>query len=214
MRTRSMKAKAFSIFLDERSPRRSRSSCRYMPWNFTSWASSSTIEPVIASRMPSASVPRRYSLASLMRSLRESSLAMGGSGPSFRGPREAREPGIHAQCVALDSGFAAARRPGMTRLGWISIRILQIPLAALELNHRLLGRVGGERFYVRIGAHERGAHVLRHRLGVAADIEEGALVEPLDELAAALPQPVLNIDLLRLVARERDVHAGERAVLD
>jgi len=59
MRTRIMKANAFSIFLRVRSGRRSRSSCRYMPWNFTSCASSSLIAPVISWRSPSASVPRR-----------------------------------------------------------------------------------------------------------------------------------------------------------
>src|SRR2546423_1313482 len=74
-RTRIMKANAFSIFFLVRSPRRSRSSCRYMPWNFTSCASSSEMAPVTLARSPSSSVPRKYALASLMRSTREGSLA-------------------------------------------------------------------------------------------------------------------------------------------
>src|SRR5260370_40507552 len=46
-----------------------------MPWNFTSCASSSEMAPVTSARSPSSSVPRRYALASLMRSTREGSFA-------------------------------------------------------------------------------------------------------------------------------------------
>ncbi len=41
----------------------------------------------------------------------------------------------------------------------------------------------------------------------------GAAVEPGDEFAPLLPDPVLDVDLFRLVAGEGDVDAGERAVL-
>jgi hypothetical protein len=39
---------------------------------------------------------------------------------SFRGARGASEPGIqkHIQCLRLDSGSGATRRPGMTMKIW------------------------------------------------------------------------------------------------
>src|SRR5260370_27470793 len=46
-----------------------------MPWNLTSCASSSEMAPVMFARSPSSRVPRRYALASLMRSTREGSFA-------------------------------------------------------------------------------------------------------------------------------------------
>src|SRR5215467_3146142 len=218
MRTRSMKLKAFSIFLAERSPRRSRSSCRYMPWNFTSWASSSTMLPVTSSVSPSASVPRRYSLASLMRSLRESSLVMPGSYACVGWAKRSVPTITNVGRLADAAGGHGASRLcppyGGYAMADTSIRVLQIAPSALELNHGLLGDVGAEPLHVRIGTHQRRAHVLGHRLGVAAHIEIGAVVEPFDQVAATVPQTVLHVDLLGRVARERHVHAGERAVLE
>src|SRR5437764_11082794 len=175
MRTRSMKANAFSSFLRPRSPRRSRSSCRYIPWNFTSCASSSTMAPVTSSRKPWASVPRRYSLASLRRSLRE--------------------------------------RSSVTSTPLRSVDVLQVALPAIESEHRLLGGLRWQRLHIGIRADQRRAHILRHRLGVATDVEVSALFEPIDQVAALVPHPVLNIALLRRVAREGDVHPCQRAAL-
>ena len=55
--------------------------------------------------------------------------------------------------------------------------------------------------------------VLGHRLLVAADVEMRAVLEPGEQLGAALPHAVLDVDLLGLIAREGDVEAGEQAVL-
>ena len=55
--------------------------------------------------------------------------------------------------------------------------------------------------------------VLGHRLLVAADVEVRAVLEPGVELGAALPHAVLDVDLLRLIARERDVDPAQHAVL-
>ena len=59
---------------------------------------------------------------------------------------------------------------------------------------------------------QRGAHVLRHRLGVAADVEARAALQPVDDLAPPLAQPVLDVDLLGRVAREGEVEPRQRAV--
>src|SRR3974390_2230654 len=177
MRTRIMKAKAFSIFLRVRSGRRSRSSCRYMPWNLTSCWSSSTMAPVISSRSPALSVPRRKSLASLMRSLREISSVIG--------------------------------RP----MAW-SVCVLEITLVAFQRCDCLPGSLARQPFYVGIGAHQGRVHVLGHIFRIATDIEVGATIEPFYQLAPLIPDLVLHIDLLRRVAREGDVHAGERAIFE
>src|SRR3954469_21925974 len=44
------------------------------------------------------------------------------------------------------------------------------------------------------------------RLGIAADVEMGALLEPGIEVPGLLDHAVLDVDLTRPVAREGDVH--------
>src|ERR1700744_2059429 len=67
-RSRIIKEYSRSSFFSARSSRRSRSSCWYMPWNFTSDWSSSLTAPVSPSCNPWANVPRRPSLFCLIRS--------------------------------------------------------------------------------------------------------------------------------------------------
>ena len=55
-------------------------------------------------------------------------------------------------------------------------------------------------------------NVLGHRLLVVA-AEVRAVLEPGEQLGAALPHAVLDVDLLGLIAREGDVEVGEQAVL-
>src|SRR5262245_32968406 len=50
------------------------------------------------------------------------------------------------------------------------------------------------------------------RLHYTADINGRAAFEPFDHFRAAVPQSVLDIDLLRRVARKSDIHAREGAV--
>src|ERR1700680_642293 len=173
-----MKATAFSIFFLARSPRRSRSSCRYMPWNFTSCASSSEMAPVMFARSPSSVVPRRYALASLMRSTREGSFAE----------------------------FMASRGG--------SVDVLEVAAAFFELAHRGFGGVGLKPLHVGQRSNQGFSHVLRHLVGVAADVEIRAVVEPIDEIPPRLPHAMLHVDLLGCVARERNIHPGQRAVLE
>src|ERR1043165_4094877 len=58
---------------------------------------------------------------------------------------------------------------------------------------------------------QRVLDVLGHALGVATDVEVRALLQPLPELGGSLLHAVLDIDLLRLVAREGEVEAVQRA---
>ncbi len=93
------------------------------------------------------------------------------------------------------------------------VSILKIAVLTIEIVYRLLGGLHAQRLHIGIGAHECRTHILRHRFGVAADIEIGATVEPVDEVVALVPDAVLHIELLRCVAREGEVHARERAIL-
>src|SRR5690606_25506759 len=53
--------------------------------------------------------------------------------------------------------------------------------------------------------------VARHASRVAADVEMGAVLDPPVELGSMLAQPVLDVDLARLVTRESEVDAAEHA---
>ena len=60
---------------------------------------------------------------------------------------------------------------------------------------------------------QRGVYVLRHRVGVAAHVDRGTLLHPRIEIAPRIPQRVLHVALLRLVARERHVEPRQHAAL-
>ena len=62
-------------------------------------------------------------------------------------------------------------------------------------------------------ALQRGVHVLRHRVGVAADVDRRAILHPRVQLAPRVPQRMLHVALLRLVARERHVQPRQHAAL-
>ena len=57
---------------------------------------------------------------------------------------------------------------------------------------------------------QRGVDVLGHAGGVAAEVEHGTFLQPRPQVGAPLPETVLDVDLLGLVAGEGDVHPGER----
>ena len=63
-----------------------------------------------------------------------------------------------------------------------------IAAAALELRDGEFGGIGRKGFHIRIGGDERCADILRHGLGVAADIELRAVVQPFDDVAPLLPK--------------------------
>src|SRR5436305_13303188 len=91
-----------------------------------------------------------------------------------------------------------------------SVDVLQVATALLELAHGGFGRIGVKRLYVAQRANQGFSHVLCHLLGIATDVEIRAVVEPLDEIPPRLPQAVLHIDLPGRVAREGNIHPGQR----
>src|SRR5260370_15134236 len=58
---------------------------------------------------------------------------------------------------------------------------------------------------------QRVVDVLGHALGVAADIEMRAFVEPRPELGRVLAHAMLNVDFLGLVARESEIELFKHA---
>ena len=60
---------------------------------------------------------------------------------------------------------------------------------------------------------QRRLDVRRHASGIAADVQMRAVLQPCPELRAVLGQAVLHIDLVLLIARERDVEAREHALI-
>src|SRR4051794_31765158 len=96
------------------------------------------------------------------------------------------------------------------------IRSVNVALIAAGLGHpsdvcfRSLGR---QTALLGDDLKERAVDVAGHSPGVAADVEVGPLLEPTPELAGALAHPVLDVDLLGLVAREGGVEACKVAVL-
>src|SRR5262249_29192340 len=99
------------------------------------------------------------------------------------------------------------------KVRWASIHILPVAPLALERADRLLGDFGREALHVGIGVRQRVAHVLRHRLGVAADVEICTTLEQVDDNTPVLPDAVLDKELARLVARESKINACQCRIL-
>src|SRR5262249_8079651 len=59
----------------------------------------------------------------------------------------------------------------------------------------------------------RRPHVLGHALG-AADEERGAVLDPIDDIAALFPDAVLDVGLVGGIAREGEIESRQRAVLE
>src|SRR5438874_2345366 len=56
-------------------------------------------------------------------------------------------------------------------------------------------------------------HVFRHTGGIATDVKVRAGFQPGPEFARVLQHPVLDVNFYRLIARKRQVQAGEMTVL-
>src|SRR5947207_9582991 len=103
-----------------------------------------------------------------MRSLRESSLAMGLPSLFFlpvSSSRIASDPRSGPTRPVPD--FATLNPDYVRRYSTRSIHVLQVAPAALDLGDRALGGLRRERFHVGEAAHEHRAHVLGHRVHVA-----------------------------------------------
>src|SRR5580693_4435830 len=57
---------------------------------------------------------------------------------------------------------------------------------------------------------EAAIDIARHPLGIAADIEMRAVFEPRPQLDGVLQEPVLDVDLVLLVARKGGVEPGQQ----
>ena len=77
------------------------------------------------------------------------------------------------------------------------------PVAGLGLVHAAFGH--GD-------AAQGGIDVLGHPRGVAADVEVRAVLQPAPQVGGVFHHAVLHVDLAGLVARERGVQPGQRAV--
>src|SRR5260221_5880253 len=94
-----------------------------------------------------------------------------------------------------------------------------VDVALITPSPRQLGKIGlgsGERHRAFLGDDpgERGVDVLRHTLCVAADIDRSAVLQPRPERRGLLAHPMLDIELLGLVAREGGVEAAQQAIGD
>ena len=96
-----------------------------------------------------------------------------------------------------------------------SIHVAQIALVGLHQCHVdvFRGGFGAEAAVVAGDVDERVVNVLRHAMRVATDVEVGAALQPCPDFLRVFEHPVLDVNLLRLVAGERGVQAGEHAVL-
>src|SRR5690349_2173607 len=121
-----------------------------------------------------------------MRSTSERSASLRTSCFTSALPDESPECSIHVALVAL-----------------VPLQVLQVFGGTLGCEAALLGDDFGECLM----------HVARHSLGVAANVEMRAFLQPRIEVARPLLHPMLHVDLSGLVTRERHVHARQHAVL-
>src|SRR5690348_3071418 len=95
----------------------------------------------------------------------------------------------------------------------ISVNVAQVPLLLLHVRQELLGvlralaAVEGDRL------QQRRLDIRSHPLGIAADVKVGSVLQPPPQIGAALPHPVLDVDLLLLVARKGRIQPVENPVL-
>ena len=61
---------------------------------------------------------------------------------------------------------------------------------------------------------ERGVDIGGEMLGIAADVDVGAFLDPGIDVAGVLAQSVLDIDLVCSIAREGDIHTRQDPLLE
>src|SRR5665213_1187591 len=92
---------------------------------------------------------------------------------------------------------------GFERTGTGSINVLLEPALFLQLSDKGHGLVGRTRAELRDDVDQRALDILGHALGIAADVDVGALCQPRPQLAADLAHAILHVELLVAVARPR-----------
>src|SRR4051812_24787863 len=93
----------------------------------------------------------------------------------------------------------------------ISIDVALVAVGGDEAADMLLRRLSALATLLGDDADQGFVDVGGERLGVAADVEMGPLLEPGVEVPGLLQHAVLDVDLARAVPRESDVHPAERA---
>ena len=102
---------------------------------------------------------------------------------------------------------ASSWRPNVANVHAALRERRELLLGALPLRRQARGTMRPQHFL------ERGVHVARHALPIAADVDVGALLKhEARDARSRLADPLLHIDLLLLVARERCVQRGEETV--
>src|SRR3954470_8722051 len=96
----------------------------------------------------------------------------------------------------------------------ISIDVALVAVVGDESADMLLGRLAALPALLGDDADQGLVHVRSECLGVAADVEMRALLEPGVEVPGLLEHAMLDVDLARLVPRESDVHPPERPGLE
>src|SRR5690348_4915639 len=95
----------------------------------------------------------------------------------------------------------------------MSVHVAGVTALGEEVGEPGPGVVGGMAAVRHGDVDERGMDVPGHVVGVAADVQVRAFLQPGVELPALLAQAVLHVDLLRGVAREGEVEAVQPAAL-
>src|SRR6185437_8602852 len=133
--------------------------------------------------------------------------------PSAMVPRSCRLPSLmNSFLVRLSSVMVA-----VLWRGFGSRASIHVALVAAGL--RELFQLGATGFVVAAGGFredtsEHDVNVARHALLVAAHVDVRAVLDPFEQLGAVLPQPLLHVDLFRLIARKGDVDARQRSVCE
>ncbi len=126
-------------------------------------------------------------------------------------------PGI-AETRCPEQGFeVAGRRQVLGRMVHGRQRIVDVALVAARGAERLDVVAGAVRAEVAVFGDdlvEGGVDVAGHGGGIAAHVEVSSGLEPPEQVGAVLAHAVLDVDLVLLVAGERQVEAVEQAVGD
>src|ERR1043166_10053281 len=93
-----------------------------------------------------------------------------------------------------------------------SVDVLLVAALLLELRHERDRLLDGARAMLRHDVDQRALDILRHALGIAADIDMRAVGEPGPEVAADLAHAVLHEEFLAPVARPGEREAREHAL--
>src|SRR6266699_5473656 len=144
--------------------------------------------------------------------MRSSCLASGAGSTSPKRRPRAATPANKPVKYSFCSGVKPALARGSGRVVLISINVALITLLGFQLSDESFCLVGGFSSCGLDDLVQCLVNVARHAGGVSADIKVRAIVEPSPHLSGVLQHSVLHIELLGLIAREREVKAGQQAV--